>query len=125
MLPLGAFLKELYMIHSFKLDLGPFISIKSKQKDIEMRLYDEKRKVIKKGDLINFYCLENNESMMCEVVDLHIYKTFDELYSHFDKTRLGYKKDQIAHPDDMHKYYSPERIAQYGVVGIEIKLLEE
>lgn len=111
------------MTHRFKLDLGPFISIKSKQKDIEMRLFDEKRQVIHKGDKIIFYCLENNEEITCKVINLHIYKSFDELYASFPKTRLGYKEDEDAHPDDMYKYYSKERIAQYGVVGIEIKLI--
>ena len=111
------------MEHRFKLDLGPFTSIKNKEKDIEMRLYDEKRQVVHKGDTITFYCLENNEEITCEVVDLHIYKSFDELYKRFPKERLGYKPNEIAHPDDMHKYYSQERINQYGVVGIEVKLI--
>ena len=113
------------MIHNFKLDLGPFISIKSRQKDIEMRLYDEKRKIVHKGDYIVFYCLSNNETMLCKVVDLHIYKSFDELYSIFPKERLGYKASDIAHPDDMHKYYSKEKIDTYGVVGIEVILIEK
>lgn len=109
------------MEHRFKLDLRPFLSIKNKEKDIEMRLYDEKRRVIHKGDIITFFCLENSEEITVEVVDLYIYKSFDELYAHFPKERLGYKPNQVAHPDDMHKYYSPERISLYGVVGIEIK----
>lgn len=113
------------MIHNFKLDLGPYLSIHSKEKDIEMRLYDENRQIVHKGDYIVFYCLENNESMLCKVVDLHIYKSFDELYSRFPKERLGYKKYEPAHPDDMHKYYSKERIAKYGVVGIEVSLYEK
>ena len=111
------------MTHRFKLDLGPFSSIKNKEKDIEMRLYDEKRQVVHKGDIIEFYCLENNEELKCIVVDLHIYKSFHELYSHFPKERLGYKSNENAHSDDMHKYYSEERIKQYGVVGIEVKVL--
>lgn len=113
------------MIHNFKLDLGPFISIKSKQKDIEMRLYDEKRKVVHKDDYIVFYCLDNNETILCEVVDLHIYKSFDELYARFPKERLGYKSSDTAHPYDMHKYYSQDRIDKYGVVGIEVKLIDK
>lgn len=111
------------MTHRFKLDLGPFVSIKNKEKDIEMRLYDEKRQAVHKGDTIVFYCLENNEEITCEVINLHIHKSFDELYSCFPKERLGYKSGDKAHPDDMHKYYSPERIAQYGVAGIEVKLI--
>lgn len=44
-----------------KLQPQPFEAIKSGRKDIEMRLYDEKRKQIKKKDLIEFTSLESGE----------------------------------------------------------------
>lgn len=46
-----------------------------------------------------------------------------ELYKHFNKVSMGYKKSELADPKDMEKYYSKEEQAKYGVVGIEIELI--
>ena len=78
------------MIFNMKLQPQPFEAIKSGRKDIEMRLYDEKRKQIKKEDLIEFTSLESGEKILCKVVNLHIFSSFKQLYAHFDKKRLGY-----------------------------------
>ena len=88
-----------------KLQPQPFEAIKSGRKDIEMRLYDEKRKQIKKEDLIEFTNLETGEKILCKVTDLHIFSSFKQLYAHFDKKRLGYHENETAKPSDMEKYY--------------------
>lgn len=113
------------MIHNMKLKEDPFNKIKNKTKDIEMRLYDEKRSLIKKGDIIEFTNITTNEKIKTIVIDLHKYNSFDELYSKFNKIRLGYKEDEKANPYDMEQYYSKDEIVQNGVIGIEIKLIEE
>lgn len=113
------------MIHNMKLKEDPFYKIKNKIKDIEMRLYDEKRSLIKKGDIIEFTNITTNEKIKTIVIDLHKYNSFDELYSKFNKIRLGYKEDEKANPYDMEQYYSKDEIVQNGVIGIEIKLIEE
>ena len=110
------------MIFNMKLQPQPFEAIKSGRKDIEMRLYDEKRKQIKKEDLIEFTNLETGEKILCKVTDLHIFSSFKQLYAHFDKKRLGYHENETAKPSDMEKYYPKSEQAQFGVVGIEIKL---
>lgn len=111
------------MIFEMNLQPEPFASIKSGDKDIEMRLYDDRRKPIKVGDTIIFTNNETKEKLSVKVVNLFQYDSFEELYSHFDKKRLGYKEDEDANPKDMEKYYSPELIRRYGVLGIEIKLI--
>ena len=112
------------MIFNMKLQPQPFEAIKSGRKDIEMRLYDEKRKQIKKEDLIEFTNLETGEKILCEVTDLHIFSSFKQLYAHFDKKRLGYHENETAKPSDMEKYYPKSEQAQFGVIGIEIKLIK-
>ena len=72
---------------------------------------------------IEFLNIDTNEKLLVEVLDLHKFNTFTELYENIDKTLLGYKKDEIAKPSDMEKYYSKEEQERYGVVGIEIKLV--
>jgi len=111
------------MKHEMRLNNEPFNSIKSGNKTIEIRLYDEKRRLIKIGDTIEFTNRITDEKICVKVVKLHILNNFEELYKKFDKVLLGYNKDEIASPNDMNKYYSKEEQEKYGVVGIEIKLL--
>lgn len=112
------------MKHQMKLNNKPFESIKNGIKTIKLRLYDEKRSLIKEDDTIEFTNRETNENLNVVVIKLHKYSTFDELYKHFDKEKLGYKQGEIANPSDMNKYYSKEEQEKYGVVGIEIKKLD-
>lgn len=110
------------MEYKMHLTEKPFFMIKSGKKDIEMRLFDEKRQKIQIGDTIEFSNVETGQAIDTEVVDIHRFNNFDELYSNFDKTRLGYYDDETAKPEDMQQYYSAPEIEKYGVVGIEIKI---
>ena len=110
------------MIHDMKLNEKPFNDIKKGLKTIEMRLYDEKRQNINPKDMIRFTNISNGEEILTEVIALHIFTSFEELYKHFDKIALGYTKEEEALPSDMEKYYNKEEQSKYGVVGIEIKV---
>ena len=112
------------MIYKMRLKNGPFKAIKSGTKKVELRLNDEKRKLIKEHDIIEFENRITLEKIEVEVIKLHHFDSFSELYKHFDKISIGYKADEIANPEDMDKYYSKEEQAKYGVVGIEIKLID-
>lgn len=95
-------------------------------KTIEMRLYDENRQQILKGDYINFTSTSNdNKRLKVKVKELYRYNNFAELYKEFDKTKLGYKEDEISHYTDMERYYSQEKINKYGVIGIEVDVINE
>lgn len=111
------------MTHFMKLKNEPFMSIKNGLKTIEMRLFDEKRKQIKVGDTIEFTNIVSLEKLKVKVINLHKFKNFEELYSHFNKTQLGYKQTEIASPNDMNQYYTNDDIHKYGVLGIEIKTI--
>lgn len=106
-----------------KLKNEPFMSIKNGLKTIEMRLFDEKRKQIKVGDTIEFTNIVSLEKLKVKVINLHKFKNFEELYSHFNKTQLGYKQTENANPNDMNQYYTNDDIHKYGVLGIEIKTI--
>ena len=92
-------------------------------KDIEMRLNDDKRQAIKIGDFIEFTNTESGEILKVTVINKHHFSSFDDLYKSFDKSRLGYYENEIAHPNDMTQYYPKGEINQSGVVGIEIKII--
>ena len=110
--------------HDMNLDPEPFAMIKSGQKSIELRLYDEKRQKIKPGDMIVFTNTENGEELTANVKELHRFDSFAELYKSLPLLCCGYTKDTLASadPSDMDRYYSRERQKEYGVVGIEIRL---
>lgn len=108
------------MEHKMKLKDSPFNMIKNGKKDIEMRLYDEKRQTIKPGDTIEFTNIISGETIKYIVKQLHIYDSFEKIYQIFDKERLGYQENEVAKYSDMEQFYNKEEINKYGVVGIEL-----
>ena len=110
------------MMHIMRLHNKPFILIKDGIKNIEMRINDEKRQLIKIGDNIQFVNRFTNEIIYTEVINLYYFNNFEELYNNFDKVSIGYDKNDDANPNDMNKYYSKEEIDKFGVLAIEIKL---
>lgn len=112
------------MIHRMNLHNEPFEAIKNKTKTIELRLFDEKRQIIKKADTIIFTNILTEKSIECLVSNIYKYTSFEELYKHHDKISMGYKEDENSDPNDMLKYYSIENIKKYGVMGIEIKVMK-
>ncbi|HEO6712569.1 TPA: RNA-binding protein [Streptococcus agalactiae] len=100
--------------------------MKSGQKIIELRLYDERRQTITIGDYIVFYLLnDKRKKLTTEVACLHIFDDFSQLYESLDLLKCGYTLDDIetARPEEMERYYPPEQIRKYGALGIELRLL--
>ena len=108
--------------HEMKLHASPFEKIKSGVKNIELRLFDEKRQTIKTGDDIIFTNTLSGEKMCATVKKLHLFDSFGELYEKLPLLQCGYTTEDIdkAHPSDMEQYYSAEEQQKYGVVGIEL-----
>lgn len=112
------------MTHTMNLDPSPFGMIKSGIKTIELRLYDEKRRLINAGDTIVFTSTENSaDTLKVRVLGMHIFDSFETLYKELPLLKCGYTREDIdtASPNDMDIYYSKERQKKYGVVGIEIE----
>ncbi|MBO4767621.1 MAG: ASCH domain-containing protein [Lachnospiraceae bacterium] len=112
------------MTHQMQLQPEPFDMIKSGEKTIELRLYDEKRRKIRIGDEIVFTNTENGETLTVRVLDLAVFDSFEDLYKTLPLLRCGYTEQDIASasPDDMDVYYPKEKQKEYGVVGITIAL---
>lgn len=111
------------MKHTMKLHAAPYNAIKNGTKTIELRLYDEKRKMISVGDEIEFiHSADPALSLRCTVIALHVFSSFDELYRHLPLLQCGYTDLDIstASARDMDMYYSKQEQDTYGVVGIEI-----
>ena len=101
----------------------PFEMIKKGIKTIEMRLYDEKRKKIKVGDIIAFTNDKTKELLHVKVTNLFVYDSFESLYKNFTKQEIGYMDKEIANPTDMELYYPKEKQEKYGVLAIQINLI--
>lgn len=98
-----------------------FEMIKSGQKDIELRAYDEKRRKMKAGDKFLLYDAENpDESIICEILNMHVAPNFESLFKNLDIKRSGFQnmKELI---DIVTKFVSHEELQRKQVVGIEIK----
>lgn len=111
------------MTHQMNLRETPFLSIKNGKKQIEIRLYDEKRQLIKINDIIEFTNLNTEEKLSVKVIDLKIFKNFKELFDFYDKTTLGYSLNDKCSYLDMNTYYSNELQSQYKALAIKIELI--
>ncbi len=113
------------MIHRMKLNPAPFAKIEEGIKTIELRLYDEKRRLVKPGDFVEFTCTDNPLRKLCTVVTaIHRYDSFDTLYKSLPLLKCGYTEETLhsASAADMEAYYSKEEQERFGVVGIELRL---
>lgn len=132
----GSYLRDYYALlnylsmtgktYNMKLKSVPFNKIKSGQKTIELRLFDEKRQQLKIGDKIIFTNMDcPSETVTAQVINLHCFESFMELYNILPLEKCGYLPDEliVASYKDMEAYYSIEEQKKYGVVGIELTLL--
>lgn len=107
-------------IHKMNLANKPFQKIIEGKKTVELRLYDEKRKRIKLGDIIEFTNIENtNEKITVKVIGLDIYPNFEELYKHIPACDIGYNSDEEANYKDMEIFYTQEEQDFYSVIAIK------
>ena len=113
------------MTHSMQLTPSPFQMIKEGTKTIELRLFDEKRRKIQIGDIIEFSNTETGEKIGAKVSAQYVFDSFESLYKELSLLECGYTEADIetASPDDMNVYYSKDNQQKYGVVGIRIALL--
>ncbi len=109
--------------HEMNLQPKYFDFIKNGTKRIELRLFDEKRKQIKLGDTIEF-TNSKNEKFKAEVIGLLRYNSFSDLFEDFDISILADKsmtKQELL--DVLSEFYTPDKQAEFGVLGIKLKLL--
>ena len=108
-----------------RLHNSPFKLIKNGTKTIELRLNDEKRQLIKIGDVIEFKKEPDlNDSFKAKVVGLLRYASFEDMFKDFDISILAdksMKKKELINV--LEQFYTKEKQMQYGVWGIRIELL--
>ncbi len=112
------------MIHRMRLSPIPFERIASGRQTIEVRIQDEKRRLLGKGDKIEF-TLRTDTTQKCRVTitELMEYKNFKDLYSADAPEKFG-GEDIKSLLHAIYEYYSKEEEGKWGVVGIRVMLLD-
>ena len=114
------------MIHEMKLKAIYFNKIKNGQKIYEIRLNDEKRKLIDVGDVIIFKKEpELTENLQTIVKDLVYFKSFKEMVDTLPLEKIGFEnlsKDEVE--SIYYSFYSIENELKYGVIAIKVEPLE-
>lgn len=112
------------MTHEMKLQSKYYDFIKYGTKRIELRLFDEKRSLLKIGDKIKFLKEPDlRESFEAKVIGLLRYDSFSNLFKDFDISILADKsmtKDELL--DVLQEFYTEEKQKEYGVLGIRIEI---
>lgn len=114
------------MIYDMKLIENEFNNVKYKGKVIEVRINDEKRRGIVKGDKILFHKLPDmKESILVNVEQVDKFYRFEEVYRKFPTYYFGYKGSSIKDlVDKIYKIYSKEEEKNLGVVAIKFNIDE-
>lgn len=111
------------MKHIMGLQSEYFDAVKNGNKKYELRLNDEKRKLIKKGDIITFLKEPDRiDDIDAIVTDLVYFNNFTEVVENIDVNLLAFNKTKEDLIKDLNKYYSVEKQNEYGVVAIEINV---
>ena len=109
------------------LDKDIFEIVKNGTKHIEVRVNDEKRRKLNIGDRLIF--LERPDEIKKiygVVVDLKVYKNFDELVKDYDMKDMyleNYTKEEFIKL--LERFYTKEEQDQYGVVAIDFEKYEK
>ncbi len=111
----------------FHLHSDVFDIVKNGNKNVEVRLNDEKRKQLKIGDTLIFLRRPNeDEKIVARVTNLKYYKNFSELVDNYNIDRLylsNYTKEMFI--NELSRFYTIEEQKQYGVVAIEFEKITE
>lgn len=110
------------MIHSMTLNEKFFLDTLKQDKLIEFRLNDEKRKLIKKNDIIQFKNSSNTD--MCiyvKVIKLVHNDTFEHLFNTIDSKLIKYPLPILL--TSLNKIYSTDNIKKFGVLAIYFEVI--
>ena len=104
-----------------------FDKIKKGEKIYEIRLNDEKRRLIDVGDVLIFKKEpELKEKLTTEVKDLVYFVSFDEMVNTLPIEKIGFENmTKQAVKDVYYQFYSKEDEDKYGVVAIKVQVINK
>lgn len=114
------------MIHAMKLLKDSFEKIKLGKRTVEIRLFDEKRKILRVGDIIEFSKLPSlHEKLQVKILELVYYDTFEDMVKYLGMEPLGHNKDFSIEKflESMYNIYFKEEEKEFGVLAIRLKTI--
>jgi len=95
--------------------------VKSGEKIYELRLFDEKRKSLKIGEILQFYnAPDESDAFDTRIKSFVTSTSFEELLMNIDCNKCGAdSKSELL--EILKKYYSLDKQTMYGVVAIEVE----
>lgn len=113
------------MVHYMNLYAEKFSWMQSGKKVVEVRLYDEKRRKLQIGDIIEFSKAPNmEEKFTAKVSGIQVFDSFEDLFLAIPKEQMGYEQINLEEFLKLaYSIYSVENEKKYGVVGIRVKLV--
>ena len=107
---------------------SPFKRVELGKKTIEVRLLDEKRRLLKVGNVIRFRRRFNSTDFVdVQVVDLLKYNSFKDLFLNYGAKFYGlsinYSCEEFI--KGCRKFYSIKKEREFGVLGIKFKLIKD
>ncbi|OWR27266.1 hypothetical protein CDO73_23790 [Saccharibacillus sp. O23] len=103
-----------------------FDSTCSGRKSVEVRLNDEKRRMISVGDTIQFECLPDRQRKVTVIVEaLYPHGTFEDLYRAVPFEEMdceGWSTAEMI--EGTYEIYTPEQERKWGALGIRIRLAD-
>ena len=115
------------MVYDMQLNDDPFKKIQQGSKDIELRLYDEKRRRLDINDIIIFTNITDANQQLAVVISaLYRYPSFEALFFDFSPERCGFAPGTniMIASQQMQQYYSMEKTDALGVLGIRFKVAD-
>jgi ASC-1-like (ASCH) protein/uncharacterized LabA/DUF88 family protein len=110
-------------IHIMKLSKTSFDKIKNLQKTIEVRLFDDKRKLLKIGDEIEFTLTsDSSQKIKVKILELAVRDSFERLFSMFEMDMFGFLNQEDVR--DVYNYYTRVEEKNYGVIGIRFRTID-
>lgn len=107
-------------LHNFRLNQSSFATISTGAQTIELRLYDEKRRLVRPSDRIFFDYYE--KSCAADVAGLSISDSFANLCKMINVPDTCWRdSDELV--SGMKNYYSDAEQKKHGVIGIHLRLV--
>ncbi|WP_409251034.1 ASCH domain-containing protein [Bacillus sp. SCS-153A] len=110
------------MVHKMGLYEEYFQSILKRDKKVEVRLNDEKRRKINAGDKIEFIKIpEQSEKLIVQVTGIKKYDSFKEMYEDIPLKEFGCEGRTMEEViGGTYEIYTPEQEKEWGVLAIRI-----
>lgn len=106
------------------LDSDIFDVVLGGEKNVEIRVNDEKRRRLHVGDTLIFLRRpEEIDKIKATVTNLVYFGSFEDVVNNYEMKRMYLEnKSKEDYINLMKRFYSDEEVSQYGVVAIEFEL---